>query len=311
MAVNSNPDGRICIHDEIGMLKIIFILCALPFHVLLIKILSKDLRLALSRHMILLSLSLADSTLVFGLLISTVINESTTLIVGSSGCTFHRTFVIFIACSTLVISSASIVALAVERYIACIHSFHLHQILSESRVRNTTICIWMLAVVIGLLAASTSHYNNELLIPNYSSMQYIYLVFTIPASFTVTFIQIRLFIFSRTKISRVIPVGILGPELKSSSYKKKQIKIALIAGIVAIAFVVCVVPLAVVFIRELVCGVPVSLFYRGIFLCMAFSNSVVDPFIYGLGIADTRHKIVRNLKKLKQFILEMLPENFS
>ena len=270
-------------------------LCALPFHVLLIKILSKDLRLSLSRHRILLSLSLADSTLVFGLFISTVINESTTLIVGSSGCILHRAIVIFIACSTLVVSSASIVALAVERYIACIHSFHLHQVLSESRVRHATICIWMLAAVIGLLAAFTNNYNNELLIPNYSAIQYIYLVFTIPASFAVTFIQIRLFIFSRTKISRVVPVGVVGPELTSSSYKKKQIKIALIAGIVAIAFVVCVA----------------SLLYRGIFLGMFLSNSVVDPFIYGLGIADTRHKIIRNLKKLKQCFLEMLPENFS
>ena len=308
MAVDSSPEACACIKDELGILKTIIMLCALPFHVFLMKILVKDLQLAFSRHRILLSLSLGDSTLVLGLLISTVINESTTLKIGSSGCTIHRAFAIFIACSTLVVSSASIIALAVERYIACIHSFHLHRILTDSRIRHASICTWILAAIIGLLAAFTNHYDNELLIPNYSVIQCIYLLFTIPTSIAVIFIQIRLFTLSRTKINRVIPIGVLGFGMEPMSYKKKQIKIALIAGIVAIAFVVCLVPLAVVFIRELLCGVPVSPFYRSVFLCMSFSNSVADPFIYGLGITDTRHKIIRDLKKFKQFSLEMLPE---
>ena len=310
MANENTPDIDVCVIEKTATFQIALMFCTLPFHTFIIKVLATDVRFDLQRHKILFSLSLSDAVVTFGLFTLAIVNKATNLTIASTGCAIYRRFTIFIACSTLVVSSVSIIAMAVERYIACIHSFRLHRILTESRVRNWSICTWIFGVVIGTLAAFTSHFYGNMIILNYSIVQYVYLIFTIPTSVFVIAIQARLFIFSRTKINRIVPTGAFGARMELYDYKRKQIKIAVMAGIVAIAFVVCMIPLAIVFLYELVSGSTVSSSYRSVCLSLSFGNSFADPFIYGFGAADTRRKMLRDFKKLKHFLHGILPEQF-
>ena len=309
MANYTSTDAHFCLDGNWETFIMVLIVFALPFHAFIIKILAIDFQLDLARHKILLSLSISDMVMLCGMFISALINKAATFTMHSTGCILTRGFTVFIGCSTLAVSSSSILALSVERYIACVHSFHLHLILTESRIRYWSTCTWILGGLTGLLAASTNHYDGAFTISNYSTVQYIYLIFVIPTSAVATVIQVRLFIFSWKKINQVSPTGAFGEQLELADLRKKQIKVAFIAGIVAFAFVVCMIPLAVVFIYELVSGALISAPFSGIFLSLSFTNCLVDPFIYGLGIADTRQKIFRDLKRLKQFLRDMLPEN--
>ena len=309
MANYTSTDVEACINGTSGTFVMVLMVFALPFHAFIIKILAMDFQLDLARHKILLSLSISDVVMLCGMFLTALINKATRVAIVSTGCVVYRGFTTFMAFSTLAVSSSSIFALSVERYIACVHSFHLHLILTESRIRYWLTSTWILGGLTGLLAASTNHYDGALMISNYSAAQYIYLIFVIPTSAATTVIQLRLFIFSWKKINQVSPTGAFGEELELADLRKKQIKVAFMAGIVAFAFVVCMIPLAIVFIYELVSGALVSVSVRGICLSLSFTNSLVDPFIYGLGIADSRQKIFRDLKKLKQFLRDMLPEN--
>ena len=308
MAAHTSTDTQACISGTSGTFLMVLIVFALPFHAFIIKILAIDFQFDLVRHKILLSLSISDMTMLVGMFITALINKAATVAIESSGCVVYRAFTIFIATSTLAVSSVSIIALSVERYIACVHSFSLHRILTESRSRYWSIFTWILGALTGVLAASTNHYDGALIIPNYSATQCIYLIFVIPVSVVATVIQVCLFIFSWKKINPISQAGAFGKQLELADLRKKQIKVAVMAGIVAFVFVACMIPLAVVFIYELARGSLVSDSTRGICISLSFTNGLVDPFIYGLGIADTREKIFRDLKRLKQFLQDMLPK---
>ena len=285
-------------------------LFTLPFHIIIMKVMAMDFQLDLPRHKILFSLSVSDAVMLFGLFISAIINKAVTFSIESPGCMAYRGFTIFIACSTLAVSSVSIIALSVERYIACVYSFRLHQILTEPRIRLFTIFEWMLGCFIGILAVFTNRYDSALLIPNYGTIQYIYLIFVIPTLVVATVIQIRLFSFSRTKLRQSNATRAFGEALELADYRKKQIRIAFMAGIVACAFVVFMIPLLVVFLYELMSGLPVSASNRSICLSLSFGNSIADPLLYGFGIADTRNKIIRDIKRLKNCLYEVLTQNW-
>ena len=309
MANYTSTDVQVCINGTWETFIMVLIVFAIPIHAFIIKILAMDFQLDLARHKVLLSLSISDMVMLCGMFITALIYKAATFTIHSTGCIVNRGFTVFISCSTLAVSSVSIIALSIERYIACVHSFHLHLILTESRIRYWSTSTWILGCLTGLLAASTNHYDEALMVSNYSPVQYIYLIFVIPTSTVATVIQIRLFIFSWKKINEVSPAGAFGEELELVDLRKKQIKVAFMAGIVAFAFVVCMIPLAVVFMYELASGALVSASFRGICISLSFTNGLVDPLIYGFGIADTRQKMFRDLKRLKQFLRDMLPEN--
>ena len=308
MAINSSTNYHACIDEEFEAPMIVIMLLAMPFHLFIIKILAMEFQFDLPRHKILFSLSLSDAMMLFGVFIFAIVNKVVTVTTESTGCVVYRGFSLFIVCSTLVVSSTSIIALSVERYIACVHSFRLQQIFTESRVKKFAIFEWSLGCFLGFLVAFTNRYDGEAqLVSNYTSTQYVYIIFIIPTSVAATVIQVRLFIFSWKKMSKVNPSGAFGEQLELADFRKRQFKVAFMAGIVAFAYVFCMTPIAVVFLYELLSGTYVSLLCRRISFSMLVSNGLADPFIYGFGMADTRKKIIRDLKKLKQRLLEILP----
>ena len=305
MAINSGTSYHTCIDEGSGTPLIVIMIIAMPFHAFIIKILAMDFQFDLARHRILFSLSISDAMMLFGMFISAVINKAATFTTESTSCVAYRGFTIFIACSTLTVSSVSIIALSVERYIACVLSFRLHNTFTESRIRTFSIFQLIFGCLIGFLAALTNRYDSAIMISNYSSTQYVYIIFTIPTSVATTIIQVRLFILSWKKMNQVNPRA-FREQLELADFRKRQFKVAFMAGVVAFAFVICTIPLAVIFLYELLSGATVPLSYRSVCISLSCSNGLVDPFIYGLGMADTRQKIAKELKKLKQRLLEML-----
>ena len=307
MAQKNTTNSSICIVTKSDTFQIILMFAALPFHILLIKALGKGFKYALPRHIIMFSLSLSDAILVSGLFISAIIYKIATLTIQTTGCMLLRAFTIFIPCSTLVVTSLSVVAMAAERYIACVHSFRLHLIMSETRVRLGLIFAWLLGLVIGLIAVFTNNYDATVIISSNSAIHFIYVGLVIPSSVMVTCIQVQLFFFSRSKINPTNSAGAFGAQLELADYRKKQLKVAFVAGIVALAFVFCMTPLAFLFLVELLTGKTAASSYRATCLALSIGNSLADPLIYGFGTADTRRLILRDLKNLKQFFMGLFP----
>ena len=309
MAANgTSSDVNTCMVIEAGIFPMLISLVTLPLHIMLCKILVSDFQFSLPRHTILFSLSVSDATLVSGLFISCFINTIIAIPSQSTGCFIYRGFTLFYASSTLVVSTLSITALSVERYVACIHSFHLHEILTESRVRYGSIIVWSLGLLSGTVVTITSRYDVNVVVPSPSPLHYVFPVSVIPSSIVILTIQVRLFLFSRKKMNSVIPVGAFGAELELAHYRKKHFKVAFMASIVAFAFILCMFPLAVLFLRELFIGGYVPAPVRPICIALSICNSLADPLIYGFGMADTRKMIFRNLRNLKQLLIDMLPD---
>ena len=308
MAHNNNTNSSICIVTKSDTFQMILMFAVLPFHILLVKALGKSFQLELPRHIIMFSLSLSDAILVCGLFISALIYKLATLTIQTTGCMLLRAFTIFIPCTKLVVTSLSVVAMAAERYIACVHSFQLHLIMTETRVRFGSIFVWLLGLAIGLIAVCTNNYNAAVIIRSNSPVHFIYVGFVIPSSVLVTCIQARLFFFSRSKLNPTNTTGAFGAQLELADYRKKQLKVAFVAGIVALAFVFCMTPLAFHFLVELLTGKTASSSYRATCLALSIGNSLADPLIYGFGTADTRRMILRDLKRLKQFIARLFSD---
>ena len=283
---------------------------ALPFHALLLKILAIDFRFSLPRHIIMFSLSLSDGIQILSLVLTGLFGAAIELTTYTTFCLFLRNMTLFCGISTLSVSSAAVIALSIERYIACIYSFQLHVILTNSRVVYGTIGVWIIGAINGLSAVITNDGNTFQLIQRDSVVTKISVSVIMPTAFIVICIQARLFMFSRTKLRQVHP-NAFGVQLELADYRKKQIKVAVVASAVAFAYVICMLPASIIFLYEYSSDVSVPSPYRRIFVALGMVNTLADPFIYGMGVADTRSKVLRDLRRLKQFLVDLLPAKWK
>ena len=277
---------------------------ALPFHMLMTKILAKDLRLTLPRHKIMFSLSLSDGLQIFIISITATFAKVFSLKTDTSACIALRQIVLADAALTVSVSSLAVLAMSLERYVACIHSFRLHEMFSDKRVAVMSGFIWAIGAVCAATAIAIHPINiKETTIGGVITFQLIAVIFVIPTSIAVAIIQARLFFFSRKKLSKITPSGAFGAQAELADFRKKQIKVAMVASIIAFAFIFCMLPLAATSLYELVNNVSLESSFKTTCIALALANTLVDPFIYGIGVADTRRLIVKNLKNLKLFIL--------
>ena len=298
--VDSCSGGAQTLLSAIGL-----ILFALPVHMLMAKILCKDTELALPRHQIMLSLTISDALQIFVLSGSIIFYQSFKATQHKeAACYIIQGVVLFFGTATMVASSMSIVTLSIERYISCIYCFYLHQILTRKRVVIMIAAQWIIAAGLGALAV----YLNEATKPHGIGIGTSFLhrttaVIVIPSSIVIASIQLRLLHFSRLKLIRVQPAREFGNRAELTDFRKKQIKITFVASIVAIAYISCMLPVAILFAYEWHHGLlqrrPEIQFIKA----LAMLNSLADPLIYGIGIRDTRRLMRKNLKIAKDFLL--------
>ena len=289
-----------CISSAFCNVIIVITCIAFPLHILMIKVLFVDLQLVLPRHKIVFCLSISDALQIALSFLCTTVVQISSVTVESGSCHVIKCFTIFNITVTIVVSSLSISLLSAERYVACIHSFRLHELFTRERTRYSISCIWVIGVICGSLAAAAAVIHGQIMFPSPNDFVDTFVVIIVlPTSIFLTFIQYRLLVFSRKKLARVKQGSVFGCNAEIADLRRKQIKIAFVAAIVVIAHVLCMLPLSVLSIYEMINGPVSSAPVRGIARALAVLNNFADPFIYGIGIADSRKALLKNLKKLK------------
>ena len=131
------------------------------------------------------------------------------------------------------------------------------------------------------------------------------MIFVLPTTVVISVIQYRLLVLSRKKLRRVRHREIFGREAESADWKRRQMKVTFVAGIVAIAYIVCMLPLAVSSVYELTNINKPSKSTPVIIRAPALLNNLADPHMYGFGIVDTRRAVLKNLQRMKALLARM------
>ncbi len=288
-----------CVPRSSVTLASILALIGLPVNLLIFKILIKVSRLRSPRHKILLSLTISDGLQILLVALIYLISFFLGLKTSSITCQELRKAVVGTGILTMFTSSGSILALSFERYIACIHCFRLHQIISESRVDRFLWATWILGVILAIsdekrykanLSPSVFHLTiaNKIL---YSST-------VISNTIILVYIQARLYKLSR-KLTKVNPgTGrSFGSSAEANDLRRNQLKVSLVASAVIFLYVVCTSPMAVYIIVSSINGKNNEI-QIGVFFLVQL-NAFFDPFVYGFGMKDTRTAITRELREAK------------
>ena len=303
MAHHNISQSKDCVATTFFQFNIAVGFIILPFHFLMIKVMIIDLRLALPRHLIVFCLSISDTLQSFVPFFTSVVGKMFSFTMESDGCLITFDLLYFALTATLVVSSVSIIVLSFERYVACIHSFRLHEIFTRERMVYGLTFLWISGMIFGTVAVVLGRVDKLTVILDADRfMMIVNVMLVFPTSIVISVIQCRLLIFSRKKLMRVGDTGMFGREAESADMKKKQIKIAFVACIIAIAYIMCMFPLAVLSLYELIYGriparsVPVML------RALALLNNLADPYIYGFGVVDSRKAIAKNFRRLRDFL---------
>ena len=288
------------------VMGLLFLVFVLPLHILIGKILWKDAQLTLPRHKIMLSLTASDSLQIFSISCSMIaVMAFSSQPYEESACNILNGILLFFATTTMTVSSLSIITLSIERYISCIYSFYIHQIMTTKRVIFVICTQWLVALGFGAvtvymhaISASSSTSVFDSLIARYTTV-----LIVIPSATIIIPIQLRLFIFSRSKLVRIPAVGSFGNAAELVDFRKRQLKVTFVASIVAIAYIVCMLPLAISFALDWKNGV-IKSNVPNLIKVLALSNTLADPLVYGIGIADTRKLIWKNIKAARDFLFQ-------
>ena len=304
MASNNSTSIHFCIPQATGGLAITLQFIALPFHILMIKVLAIDCQLSLPRHKIIFSLSTSDGILILVSFISALSIKVFGLTMNTLACNVFRMMILFTAESTYIVAGLSITFLSIERYIACIHSFQLHQILNTKRVVFALGAIWFVASSAGVVAIAKADYVQSLTaVGDVFVFKVTTVAVVLPTSLVITITQLRLFVLSRSKLGRIHSANTFGDQAELIDLRRRQIKIAFVACIVALAYIACMLPIAILFFYEIGHNVAASQQVKMGFISLSLINTLLDPFIYGFGIVDTRNLLCKQLKKLKDLII--------
>ena len=292
-----------CIEASNGISGLTMIFVILPFHFLMIKVLLIDLRLALPRHIMTLSLSMSD-VLQIGIIFTCIaVIKIFNLGTASGECHILRMILYFNLPVSLAVSSLSLIALSVERYVACIHCFRLHEIFTRKRTILCISFVWIVSVIGGMILVSLMKSSDELISLNGNKLiKALLVIIVFPTTFLLGGIQYRLWTFSRSKLWRVNPGTMIGSDLEMADMRKKHMKISFVASIVVLVYMVSMLPIGCLSLVELINGNISSSNFRTILGGLSFVNNFADPYIYGFGTVDTRKAILKNLRKMKNFL---------
>ena len=137
-------------------------------------------------------------------------------------CDILRFIMYFNFAMTLTVSSLSLIALSVERYVAYIHCFHLHEIFTRNRTSLSISLIWMVGVISGITTAVLAANSKEKIILDGNYLMKILVVIVVFAtSFLLAAIQYRLLAFSHSKLRRINPGTMIGCDLEMANKRKK------------------------------------------------------------------------------------------
>ena len=306
MIYNQTTPVDICHQPDATLLAAIFlVIFALPFHLLLMKILYKDCELTLPHHKVMMSLTLSDALQIFTASAFVICRKILSLVQNQEeACKYSILVGQFFITVTLIISSINIVTLSIERYISCIYGLHVYIILTARRVVSVLVAQWIIAVGFGVIVVVLQQrIQSPVRMTNSSMTQPISVLVIFPSATMIAMIQLRLLLFSHSKLATVKPQGGFGTNAELVDFRKRQVKITFVASIVAVAYIVCMFPIAILHAYEWQHGDITDHPLKFLLIALAMLNTLVDPVIYGFGVQDTRKLMWKNIRQVKDFIL--------
>ena len=281
---------------------IVLMIIVLILHIPLMKVLILNLRLELPRHKLVAGLSMSDCLLTTFISIVIIATSQLTSKADSEACLVVRRIGHFSFVATTVINSFIISALCLERYVACIHSFRLDEIFTSKRVSYGLVFAWICGGALGVGNAIFDSMSSNSVGRNLM-LQIIVPLFVIPSSLIIVVVQITLYMFSRKKLTQVVSVGSSSNAAEAADLRRKQLKIAAVAGLTALLYLICFMPVCILMLFEMNGMVLDYSIYKRIIFGLRFVNSIIDPFLYGLCIVDTREALFKDARRIKAAIL--------
>ena len=259
-------------------------------------------RLSLPRHKILLCLSISDNLQILGTGLIALIGLVFQLPVTSQSCQVLRQIIEVIGMQTHSASSGFILLLAIERYIACIYSLRFYAIVTPSRANFAVVSVGVISILGGLLALHPYEANySQIVLSNIPRIRWLYLITVLVSSISLIAVQGSLYRLSRIKL-KVVPHDMFGSQKEKYDLIKRHLKLGFSASIVVIMYLVCMLPMACLFVFILFHPQRDLLKVRENVMSFTMLNTFVDPFLYGFGMADIRQGIKKEFKKLKQYV---------
>ena len=291
-----------CTQDAVGTYTITLTTLILPFHFLVGKVLAFNLRFENPRHIILFCLSASDSVQMTVVALCAVIRKIGDFELETLSCDVLRYTIIFFATLTVIVSSLTLVALSFERYVACYHSYRIPELLTNEKIIPTLIAICICGAIGGGIACiPKKQERNNVIVSQSAYMDIIFIIIGLATSFILIVIQSFLFYLSRKKLTHVQPGPSSSNQDEEEIVRKRQIKIAIVASLVVLSYMICMLPFACVSITARFTNV--SLTSKSVAISLVATNTFLNPFIYGFGMVDIREAIIKELKKMKNFIL--------
>ena len=196
-------------------------------------------------------------------------------------------------------------ALSIERYIACFHSYRIYELLTNKRIITSLVAFWICGVIFGGIACiPSSHGNGQPILATSEYFDEIFVFVTFSVSLVLIVVQSLLYYLSRKKLNRVQPGSSFSNDNEAEIQRKRQIKVAIVASAVVASHSICMLPGACLVAAHRFAQILVPSFWNRILtVFMGMLNTFLNPFIYGLGMVDTREAIIKELRKIKRFVL--------
>ena len=286
---------------------IVLLVVLSPLHTFILITLYRCIFEKFPRHKFLISLSISDNLLITLAGLFAIISRIFHLRTTSTSCQVLRKLVEFSGCMAIVGSSTSIVALSVERYISCVYCLRAHAILTNKRIKIALFTVWTLAIACGFSVLHPSTPNPYPTLMNSVWHRVLYSATVILSSIVMLVIQVCLYRISRRKLM-VEPHGTqFGVRKEAAILRRRHLKLAFVASVVVVLYVVCMAPLALLVVYELISGVDDSVFVaKPIVSLLALANTLVDPFVYCLGMRDTRKILFKEVNRIRLRFFEFL-----
>ncbi|XP_065056146.1 melanocortin receptor 5-like [Rhopilema esculentum] len=301
MAVN-NITVYSCKENQTGInLALVLVFLAIPFHVMILFTLAKDAQLCLPRHKILFCLSISHGLMIAVTSICTSIMNIFALTANSGTCMVLRKIVQFNGSTTMVVSSLTLIALSVERYVACIHGLRLHAIFTEQRVIGILSGNWFIGISCGIFISVTSGTSDskKAVLSDATNLKILATAVALPTSLLLLVVQARLFLVSRAKIKASEQTESAFVQVDHRASRKRQMKVAVVAGMVVLSYAICSIPASCLVIVDQMRKEKNYPVLNKISVNLWMTNTLLDPFIYGIGMQDMRKALLRQLRKIR------------
>ena len=278
--MNSTIPSYPCMRIFSSNTAIFYLMVVSPFHTFVLITMHRRIFEKCSRHKFLISLSISDNLQVTVTGLYAIIVRVFHLRTTSTSCQVLRQVIELNSALTVVSASSSIIALSIERYISCVHCLRAHAILTNRRIRIALFTIWTLAAACGFSVLHPSTPNPS---PTPMSsgvlIRALYSATVISSSIVMVIIQVRLYILTRNKLA-VEPHGTqFGEKKEASNLRRRHLKLAFVASVVVVLYVICMAPMAFLTIVELISKGDKSMFVaRTVASLLALANTLVDPF---------------------------------